>query len=83
MTFRDAINKAIASEGGKQEMLAIKLDLSPSSISRKMNENIGWTENEITKILEIAGFEVIEKGRVKALMQTLKVVLNEVEGDLI
>jgi len=81
MTFRDVTVKALT-KAGKQESLAIQLDLSPSSLSKKLSGETGWSETEINKLIEIAECEVIEKGRIKVLMQTLKVVLNEVEGDL-
>jgi len=77
MTFRDAVGKALI-KAGKQESLAIELDLSPSSLSKKLTGETGWSETEINKLIEIAECEVIEKGKVKALMQTLKVILNEV-----
>lgn len=78
MTFRDIISKALTKQG-KQENLATALDLSPSSLSKKLSGETFWSEREIDRLLEITTCEIVERGRVHSLMMTLKTVLDEME----
>jgi len=52
--FRKALNEAIAITG-KQENLASTLGITPATLSRKINGESGWHEEEINKIFELAG----------------------------
>ena len=79
MRFNDVILKAINDEG-KQDLLAVKLDLSPSTLSRKISGEVGWTEREINKLLDLTKTEIFYQDTVKAFADVLKVVLDKYDG---
>lgn len=77
--FREILNKALQN-AGNQENLAIKLDLSPSALSKKLKGETGWNETDIDNIFEVSQFcaacaESHEK-EINALSETLRVVLH-------
>lgn len=53
--FRKILQQAITNCGGKQENLAESLGISPGTLSKKINGESGFHEEEITKIIEISG----------------------------
>lgn len=53
--FRKILIQAVAACGGKQESLAEKLNIAPGTLSKKINGESGFHEDEISKIIEIAG----------------------------
>ena len=71
-----ALKKAV-----KQEALAIALDLSPSGLSKRINGEVGWNEQEIDRLLDFAGYEVANSSEVsttiKTLTNTLRIILTE------
>ena len=70
-----ALNKA-----GKQETLAVALDLSPSGLSRRINGEIGWDEKEIDKLLDYTKYEIASVDEysktVNTLKDAMKILLN-------
>ena len=53
MNFSDLVRVAVEKEG-KQEALAMRMDMSPSALSKRINGEVNWTESEINRILAIA-----------------------------
>lgn len=72
--FRKMLQKAITNCGGKQENLAEALGISPGTLSKKINGESGFHEDEITKIMEISG----GCKRCKAYMNKRLTAYNEV-----
>lgn len=71
MTYQELKTLAVKSKG-KQELLAMALDMGPSALSRKLNGETGWAEKEIETLLDIAGCEIIERGKGTEQIETLK-----------
>jgi len=76
-----ALLRVALKRAGKNETLAVALDLSPSVLSRRMNGENGWTEPEINKLLDYVGCEIADpsegSAKIRALKATLKIVLSE------
>lgn len=80
MNFANLLHVALK-KAGKNELLAIALDLSPSVLSRRINGENGWSEKEIDRLLEYTACDITNSNdysaKLHALKQTLKIVLNE------
>lgn len=76
-----ALLRVALKKAGKNETLAVALDLSPSVLSRRMNGENGWTEPEINRLLDYVGCEIADTAasteKIRALKATLRIVLNE------
>ncbi len=79
MNFAELIRQA-QKKATKNESLATTLDLSPSGLSRKINGEVGWSEQEINKLLDYMGYEIVNSiehsTKVKTLTDTLRIVLS-------
>lgn len=79
MNFSNLLSIALT-KAGKQETLAIELDLSPSGLSKRINGEIGWAEKEINRIFEYTNFEVASideySKTVNTLKDAMKILLN-------
>lgn len=71
-----AIQKA-----GKQESLAIILDLAPSALSKRINGEIGWHEHDIDRLLVFSGLKIVSitesEGKIKTLKEALKIMMED------
>ena len=80
MNFAGLLQVALK-KAGKNEVLAVALDLSPSVLSRRINGENGWSEKEIDRLLEYTSCEVSNasetSAKINALKETLKIVLND------
>ncbi len=79
MTFAKLLNLAIQ-KAGKQEQLAVRLDLAPSALSKRLNGEVGWQETEIDKLLDFAGCDISDQSvnaKITNLKQTIKIILEE------
>lgn len=80
MRVYDLIQAALQ-KAGKQESLAVVLDLAPSALSKRINGETGWQEKEMDRLFEFAGFEIVDaaagKRKLSALKETLKIILSE------
>ena len=73
---------ALITEGiskcGNQENLAIRLDLSPSALSKRINGETGWHDKDINKMLEITGHIIIDckvqNEKIETLKKTIKIL---------
>lgn len=79
MNFTTLISDAIV-RAGKQETLAIELDLSPSALSKRLSGETGWSEREINKLLEITKYEICSieahSQKIETLKNAMKILLN-------
>lgn len=82
MNFRDFLQMALK-KAGKQDQLAIILDLSPSALSKRLNGEVGWAGEEINRLLEYTGCEVANSAdfstKIEAFKTTLKIILNDTD----
>jgi len=80
--FRKAINEALITTG-KQENLAFALGITPATLSRKINGESGWHEEEINKIFELSGgckrCKEIQTKRLNAYNEVLRAQLEYIE----
>ena len=79
MMFNDLVVAALA-KAGKQETLAILLDMGPSSLSKRMNGEVGWMEKEVNKLLEYTGLAIHDpheqSEKIETLKNAMKILLN-------
>ncbi len=79
MDFTEFLKRVLI-QAGKQETLAAELGLSPSSLSKRFNGEVGWSEKELNKLLEIGAFTI--EGRdecrkqIDALKEAIRIMLK-------
>lgn len=71
MNFTELVRLALT-KAGKQDSLAITLDLSPSALSKRINNEVGWGEKEINTLLDFTQSEVVSVDQYKKKLLTLK-----------
>lgn len=80
MQFNELVQLAIHN-AGKQETLAIVLDLAPSALSKRINGEVGWTEKEIDKLFAYTTHKIADTsesdGKVKTLKDALKIIMED------
>lgn len=80
MNFCDFLQVALK-KAGKQDQLAIILDLSPSALSKRLNGEVGWAEKEINNLLVYTDCEIANSGdfssKIQTLKNTLKIILED------
>lgn len=80
MQFSELIQFAIHT-AGKQETLAVILDLAPSALSKRINGEVGWTEKEIDKLLVYTTHKIVDTSvsdnKVKILKDAFKIMLED------
>lgn len=79
MTFRQAFTKCL-SILGKQVVIADKLGVSESSLSKKLAGESGWSESEIDLIISLAQLEIAEvdeyKKQITSLKEAMRIILE-------
>jgi uncharacterized protein YggU (UPF0235/DUF167 family) len=77
--FREILNKALQNTGN-QENLAIKLDISPSALSKKMKGEAGWNETDLDILFSISEFcdscKANHHKEIDSLADSLRVILE-------
>ena len=77
--FREILNKALQT-AGNQENLAVKLDLSPSALSKKMKGEAGWCEADIDVLFKVSAFcekcQERHTQETNALSETIRIILK-------
>ncbi len=80
--FRKIINEAIT-RCGKQETLAEKVGVTPATLSRKINGETGWHEDEINVLIEISGgcakCKQAQNKRINAYNEVIRAQLEYIE----
>lgn len=72
--------KRILMRAGKQETVANELGLSPSSLSKRLSGEVGWSEKELNKLLEYGNFVIEDKDecrkQISVLKEAMKILLK-------
>lgn len=78
------LKQAALNKAGSYEILAGVLDLSPSDLSKRWNGSVGWREEEINKLLEYVGYEIMNPQEITrkyhTLKEAMKILINDGEG---
>ena len=79
MKFNGLVTTALA-KAGKQETLATALEMSASSLSKRLNGETGWSDSDIDKLIDYTGLEICKsdeyKKKITTLKEAMKLLLN-------
>lgn len=75
MNFSQLIQAAIG-KAGKQETLATALGFAPSALSKRINGEVGWQEEEINKLLSYMDMDMVDKSECEKKINTLKATIK-------
>lgn len=79
MTFRQAFTRCL-SILGKQLVIADKLGITESSLSKKLAGDSGWSESEIDIIITSSQLEIAEvdeyKKQIASLKEAMRIILE-------